>query len=151
MKFLLENNLSRIAKWLRFLGHEVRVLKGEVSFHELRGYEGYIFVTTSRRWFKVLQRGGFRTFIVPRDDWKLQLCLIIKHFGLEPALRLDLCAYCGHPLKNVRKEDFKNRIPPSAYESAYDFTHCPECDALFWKGTHFEGMKRTLREVLELC
>ncbi len=151
MKFILENNLSRIAKWLRFLGHEVRVLKGEVKLGKLAKFEGFVFITTSRRWFDTLEDRGFQVFLVPREDWKLQLCMVIKHFDLEPALRLDLCAYCGHSLERVRKEDFKDRIPPTAYESAYDFTYCHECDALFWKGTHFEGMKRTLRDVLELC
>lgn len=151
MKFLLENNLSKLAKWLRFLGHDVRVLEGEINLRELVRNQGRIFITTSRRWEETLKKLGTEYLVVPRHDWELQLCMVIKHFGLSPRLLLDRCAYCGAKLVPVEKEEVKERVPPRAYDTAYDFTLCPECGALFWKGTHYEGMLRKLEEVLKRC
>jgi len=151
MKFLLENNLSRLGKWLRFLGYDVRVFEGEVNVREVFGQRDRVFLTTSKRLYDLLSQRGLRVFLVPREDWRIQLCMVIKRFGLSSEPRLDLCALCGMPLERVRKEEFSDRIPPSAYDSAYDFTYCRRCDYLFWKGTHYEGMLRTLKEVLELC
>ncbi len=151
MKFLLEKNLSRLAKWLRFLGHDVKVLEGGISREALARNQDRVFLTTSSRWERTLKKAGMSYLVVPRHDWELQLCAVLRHFGLEAKLRLDRCAYCSEKLIPVRKEEVRERIPPRAYESAYDFTLCPRCGALFWKGTHFEGMKRVLGRVLERC
>jgi len=92
MKFLLESNLAKLAKWLRFLGHDVKVLRGEINKKELAQNQDRVFITTSKRW-----------------------------------------------------------VPPKAYDTAYDFTLCPKCNALFWKGTHYEGMVRMLEKALKRC
>ncbi|MDQ7081702.1 MAG: Mut7-C RNAse domain-containing protein [Aquificota bacterium] len=124
MKFLLENNLSKLAKWLRFLGYEVKVLEGPVNLRDLIANRERVFITTSRRWERTLRNLGMRFLVVPRQDWELQICTVLKELGIEPVLKLNRCAYCGGDLKPVNKEDFKERIPPKAYEAAYDFTYC---------------------------
>jgi len=95
MKFLLENNLSKLAKWLRFLGHDVKVLEGEINLGELSKNQDRAFITTSKRWETTLKRMGINYLVVPRHDWELQLCAVIKHFNLSPELCLSRCAYCG--------------------------------------------------------
>ncbi|WP_457600548.1 Mut7-C RNAse domain-containing protein [Hydrogenivirga sp.] len=151
MKFLLESNLSRLAKWLRFLGHDVKVLGGEINRRELARNQDRVFITTSKRWEDTLRKVGMRYLLVPRHDWELQLCMVLKHFGLKPELQLNRCAYCGTELTPVEKESVRDRVPPKAYGTAYDFTLCPKCGALFWKGTHYEGMVRMLESALKRC
>jgi len=151
MKFLLENNLSRLAKWLRFLGHDVKVLEGKISRIALVEHQDRIFLTTSKRWEDTLRKANIKYLVVPRHDWELQLCMVVKCLGLQRKLRLDRCAYCSAELVRVDKEQFRERIPPKAYETAYDFTLCPRCGMLYWKGTHYEGMKRMLERALNRC
>ena len=151
MKFLLESNLAKLAKWLRFLGHDVKVLEGEINKEELAQNQDRVFITTSKRWEDTLKRVDMRYLIVPRHDWELQLCMVVKHFNLSPELTLNRCAYCGGKLIPVKKEEVKDRVPPKAYDTAYDFTLCPRCRALFWKGTHYEGMVRMLEKALNRC
>ena len=151
MKFLLESNLSKLAKWLRFLGHDVKVIEGPIRKEEIAKNQDRVFITTSTRWEETLKKAGIRYLVVPRHDWELQLCMVVKHFGLKPELVLDRCAYCGAELIPVRKEGVRERVPPKAYDTAYDFTLCPKCGALFWKGTHYEGMVRMLERALNRC
>ncbi len=151
MKFLLESNLAKLAKWLRFLGHDVKILEGEVSLSKLAKNQDRVFITTSKRWERTLKKIGIEYLIVPRHDWELQLCMVVRHFRLEPELRLDRCAYCGTPLVPINKEDVKERVPPKAYDTAYDFTLCPRCGGLFWKGTHYERMVDMLESALKRC
>ncbi len=151
MKFLLESNLSKLAKWLRFLGHDVKLLEGEINLRELARNQDRVFITTSKRWEDSLKKAKIDYLIVPRHDWELQLCMVVKHFHIEPKLRLDRCAHCGTPLKAVPKEEVKDRVPEKAYETAYDFTLCPKCGSVFWKGTHYEGMVRMLEKALKRC
>lgn len=151
MKFLLENNLSKLAKWLRFLGYDVKVLNTAVSVSVLAGNQDRIFITTSTRWENTLRKMGLRYLVVPRHDWELQLCMVVKKFGLDRELKLNLCPRCGGKLLKVSKEKFKGKIPPKVYASAYDFTYCPECDTLLWKGLHYERMKKMFRRAMGRC
>lgn len=151
MKFLLENNLAKLAKWLRFLGFEVSVLQGPINLGDLIRNRDRVFITTSRRWERTLRNLGMRFLVVPRENWEDQICAVLKELRIDPVLRLNRCAYCGGELKPIRKEDFRDRIPPKAYETAYDFTYCERCDALFWKGLHYENMVRMLERVLRRC
>jgi uncharacterized protein with PIN domain len=151
LRFLLENNLSKLGKWLRLLGHDVKVLEGCVNIKELARNQDRVFITTSNRWEKSLLRAGIRYLIVPRHDWELQLCMVLKHFRLSPELKLNLCPVCGGDLRRVDKDFLPERIPPKAYETAYDFTYCKNCDLLLWKGLHYERMKSMLTKALRRC
>ncbi len=151
MKFLLESNLSKLAKWLRFFGYDVKVLEGSINMGELLKNKDRIFITTSTRWERTLKNLGIEYLVVPRHSWEEQLCAVIKHFKIKPELKLDLCAVCGSKLKFVDKEEIKDKLPPKVYSSAYDFAICPECGYVFWKGLHYERMKRMLKEALKKC
>ncbi len=133
------------------MGHDTKLLSGAISLKSLAENQDRVFITTSKRWEKTLKNMGIEYLVVPRHDWRAQLCAVIKHFELEVELKLNLCAYCGQKLVSVDKESFKSRIPPRAYEEAYDFTFCPQCGALFWKGTHYQRMFRTLERILQIC
>ncbi len=149
MKFLVENNLSKLGKWLRFLGYDVEVLEGPINYKDLLRARDRVFITTSRRWEKTLKNLGIDYLVVPRHDWELQLSMVVKKFGLNGELKLNLCPYCGTELTPIRKEDFKDRIPTKAYETATDFTLCPSCGHIFWKGKHYERMVETIRKILK--
>ncbi len=148
MKFLLEGNLYRLAKWLRFMGHDVKLLKKAISIGELMENGDRVFLTTSRRWEKTLKNLGIKYVVVPRHDWEAQLYVVIKALSLNPELKLNLCAYCGSELKPVSREMVRDKVPQKVYLSAYDFTTCPACGAVFWKGTHYERMVPMLKRVL---
>ncbi len=145
--FYLEDNLEKLARWLRFLGYPAYTIKGKIQLNKIP--PNSIFVTTSRRWFEQLKKWGVDVFLVPRHDPELQLYLLIKELRLKPELKLDLCAFCSSKLKSVSKEEVKDKIPPKVYEEAYDFTLCPNCGAIFWKGSHYERMKKKLMEILK--
>ncbi|GAB6066302.1 Mut7-C RNAse domain-containing protein [Aquifex pyrophilus] len=149
MKFYLEENLEKLARWLRFLGYPAYTIKGEINLSKIKP-DG-VFITTSRRWYERLKKLGINAFLVPRHDFELQLCSVVKHFKLRHELSLNLCAYCSSPLVSVSREEVREKIPKRVYEEGEDFTLCPGCGAVFWKGSHYERMKRKLEEILKKC
>ncbi|AAC07154.1 Mut7-C RNAse domain-containing protein [Aquifex aeolicus] len=148
-KFYLEENLEKLARWLRFLGYPAHVIKGKVDLNKIKP-DG-VFITTSRRWYERLNKLGIRAVLVPRHDFEVQLCTVIKTLNLKPELKLNLCAYCSTPLLFVSREEVKESVPERVYKEATDFTLCPKCGAVFWKGSHFERMEKKLREILKKC
>ncbi|WP_461832104.1 Mut7-C RNAse domain-containing protein [Aquifex sp.] len=149
MKFYLEENLEKLARWLRFLGYPAYTIKGEVNPSKIKP-DG-VFITTSRKWYEKLKKRGLNVFLVPRHDFEIQLCSVVKYFNLRKGLSLNLCAYCSSPLMNLGREEVKGKVPEGVYEEGEDFTLCPKCGAIFWKGSHYRKMKKKLEEILKKC
>jgi len=110
LKFLLEADLDKLAKWMRFLGQDVLVLKEAINKRSIVEHIDRIFITTSRKWEKHLRDWRVNYLILPRDDWKVQLCLILKHFQIKPKLLLNRCPHCNAELELISKEDVKSAI-----------------------------------------
>lgn len=150
-RFLLEADLHRLAHWLRLLGQDALLLETAISKSEVLRYPDRVFITTSRKLEKHLKSWGIEYLIIPKDDWKIQICLLIKYFQIEPVLKLNRCYHCNGELLAVNREEVKDRIPPMVYLYGRDFTLCPQCGKVYWKGSHHPKLKRALRSILASC
>ena len=151
MKFLLEQNLYKTARWLRFSGCDVRVIEGAVRKPDIVSHRSSIFITTSDRWKATLDSLGMTYLVVPRENWEMQLCLIIKHFNIPTVLRFDRCSRCGSALERVSPEEVKNRVPDKTFEYIREYYRCNACDKFYWAGTHHERIEKRLQEILGMC
>ena len=62
---------------------------------------------------------------------------VIETFDLDPyEFAFSRCVVCNVPLEQVEKESVADRVPPRAYAHYDVYRHCPECDRVFWRGTH---------------
>jgi len=150
-RFLLEADLHKIAYWLRLLGQDALLLEGAINKKDLLKHPGRVFITTSRKMEEHLKAWGVEYFLLPKDDWKVQLCLILKFFDIKGELKLNRCYYCNSPLMPVSKEEIKDKIPPMVYKYGRDFTLCQSFGKIYWKGSHHSRLKRILKEVLSSC
>ncbi len=57
------------------------------------------------------------------------------------------CPVCNIETEEVRKETIKEDVPPYIFEIHNDFKRCPECGRVFWKGTHYERIKKVINEI----
>jgi uncharacterized protein with PIN domain len=55
---------------------------------------------------------------------------------------------CGGALAPKPKEEIRTRIPPRTALWKDEYFVCVECDRLFWHGTHWERIERTLRRAV---
>ncbi|MCS7171201.1 MAG: Mut7-C RNAse domain-containing protein [Aquificaceae bacterium] len=149
--FLLEADLHRLAQWLRLLGQDVLLLKGPINKAEVIKHYDRVFITTSKKLEGHFKAWGISYLLLPKDEWKVQLCLIVKHFSIEPALKLNRCYHCNSELNPVDREEVKDRIPPAVYIFGQDFTLCPNCGKVYWKGSHHDALRQTLKEILACC
>jgi uncharacterized protein len=74
-----------------------------------------------------------------------QLALVFREFGL--GVRNSRCTACGGELREVRKEELRDRIPPRTYRWLDTFFVCSRCDKLFWRGTHWQKIMARLAEL----
>jgi len=82
-------------------------------------------------------------FIIKSQDWREQLEEVKKAFPLDinPFTR---CSICNTKLVEVSKPAVRGKVPYHVYEAHDEFAYCPGCGRYYWKGTHYENIKKML-------
>jgi uncharacterized protein with PIN domain len=150
-RFLCDPSLAGLARWLRAAGYEA-VLAPEVSGHRLPDealHRGLVLLTTEAEALdrRVVADGSLVVVWLPSAvDMPGQLRMAALDLGL--VLREPRCMACGGTLVPTPKEAVRPRIPPRTALWKDEYFVCAGCHRLFWKGTHWERIERTLRRAV---
>ena len=145
--FYLESSLRGLAKWLRFLGYKAEIAQQRIDLMTILENREKFFLITSEETARVLEKAGAEFLLLPRDNLKAQIKLLLNKLNLDPELKLDICTICGVELISVNKEDSKEKIPPKAYELYNEFNLCPSCGRVYWEGDHVQRIKEKWKEL----
>jgi uncharacterized protein with PIN domain len=149
VRFVLDTHLGRLAGHLRMLGFDT-VYHNDCSDDELAriSSEGKrILLTKDRGLLKrnMVTHGYYVRGTHPRE----KLIEVLQRFDLfgqvQPFTR---CIRCNGPLEDVPKEAIFDLLPPKVKAGYDDFRRCQSCGQVYWKGTHYERMRRFLERVL---
>jgi hypothetical protein len=150
-RFLCDPSLAGLARWLRAAGYEALVVPG-VPGHRLPDEalrRGLVLLTTEAEVLdrRIVVDGSLAVVWVPSAlTMAEQLHLVAAELGLTR--RPARCMACGGALVPRPKEDVRSRIPPRTARWKDEYFVCAGCDRLFWCGTHWERIERTLRQAV---
>jgi uncharacterized protein with PIN domain len=150
-RFLCDPSLVGLARWLRAAGYEARPAPG-VPGHRLPDEalrRGLVLLTSEAEVLdrRIVADGSLVVVWVPSAlTMGEQLHLAAVELGLT--LREPRCMACGGGLVPTAKEAVRPRIPPRTALWQDEYFVCAECDRLFWRGTHWERIERTLRHAV---
>ena len=150
-RFLCDPSLGGLARWLRAAGYEAR-LAPDVPGHRLPDEalrRGLVLLTSEAEALdrRIVADGSLVVVWVPSAlTMGEQLHLAAVEIGLT--LREPRCMACGGGLVPTAKEAVRPRIPPRTALWQDEYFVCAECDRLFWRGTHWERIERTLRHAV---
>jgi len=152
-RFLAEWHLQRVARWLTLFGYPTEVVPKLEKGHIYRcASQRCGILTTSRRWETTLKRLKVEYLLLPNtEDWITQLCMVLRHFSLNPSLELSFCPHCLGRLKAVSPEEVRGKIPENSLKCGKNFTLCSECGRVYWEGGHKRLMDKTLARIKEKC
>jgi uncharacterized protein with PIN domain len=148
-RFVLDVHLGKLARLLRMLGFDARY-ENDSSDEELvltARNEKRIILTRDRGLLKrrTVTHGYLLRSLVPRE----QLAEVLRRFDLGGRIHMfSLCIVCNVPILRVDKASVVALLPPVVAASYADFSRCPRCRRVFWRGTHWESMKKLAAEVL---
>ena len=148
--FAAEKTLGRLTKWLRLLGFDTRYeseLSGERFIETLENDR--ILLTRTQRIRK--QFASRKLIFVESDRLEQQLNQIFRELGLKAAQTrpFSRCLQCNVPIVAVEKTSLRSRVPDYIFETHDHFQKCPECDRIYWPGSHTRRSLGKIRQLLE--
>jgi uncharacterized protein with PIN domain len=93
---------------------------------------------------RVITSGKIKALLVAGDDPEAQLRQVIEAFGLEDERAFTRCMECNGLLAPVEKESVKDLVPPYVFRTQTEFVRCAVCGRVYWRGTHWQAMLKTL-------
>ncbi len=132
-RFLCDQNLGKLARWLRILGFDADYMaRWDEKMLRQAMAEDRILLTR-----KVVAQAMTGVVYIQHDHVREQLQGLFKALGLteigEPFTR---CGVCNTRLMDISKDLIKGLIPDYVHDTHERFARCPCCKRIYWKGTH---------------
>lgn len=153
MRFLADEMLGKMARWLRALGVDV-VYQTQFDDDKILAQakrEGRLVFTRDHRLLKRLQSRRIPSVFVLHDRYEEQIREFFTHFPKFRSLNglLSRCMECNELLETLSKEKVKDKVWPYVYETQENFSYCRRCDRIYWKATHVEKIIDRLKAIVE--
>jgi uncharacterized protein with PIN domain len=147
--FVVDCMLGKLAKWLRILGFDVLYFSKaeDAELARLAAREGRILLTRDA---KLAGRArAVRSLLILSENWEDQVGQVLDVFSLRgEAAPRTRCVVCNFALTPLAKDRARNLVSPFVLERGHEFSLCPRCGRVFWKGTHADDMDARVARLL---
>lgn len=146
--FILDVHLGKLARMLRMLGfdteyrndyHDTEIIRRSLA-------ENRIIITRDRRLLhsKAITHG----YCIRSENPKEQVREVLNRFDLYTQTKpFHRCMICNAIVENVEKSKILDRLEPKTILYYDEFYICPECERIYWKGSHYAKLKELFKEV----
>lgn len=146
-RWLVDEMLGRLARYLRFLGYDTEYVRGATDAEVCRraGAEGRRLVTRDRS----LAARTPESILLTRTDVAGQMEQLVDAFPLlRRAVRFDRCSVCNGRLvasSSIPSVDGAASGVPAEVRSGAERSYaCEECGHLYWEGSHTRSVRSRL-------
>jgi uncharacterized protein with PIN domain len=153
VKFIVDSNVGRLARWLRIAGFDTLFIKDiddnklvRIALDEYR-----VLLTRDRQIMKrrLVSGGRIKTVLIEPDDVREQLRQVLMTLNLAGEVRpFSLCIECNEPLEFKKKEEIEELVPPHVFQTQTQYMQCTRCRRIYWRGTHWERMCSELEQIV---
>ena len=149
-KFILDVHLGKLARYMRMLGFDT-AYKNIFCDEEIVRQSLNEKRTILTRDLGILKRSEVtHGYFVRNTNPTAQAKEIINRFQLQKRISIfSRCLVCNEILLPVDKESIWDRIPEKVKVNCSSFYRCSQCNRIYWKGTHFDKMSKTIDTILE--
>lgn len=149
-KFVLDNHLGQLAKYLRMLGFD-SIYKNDIDDDEISiiaSRDDRILLT--RDVHLLMRKAVHHGYWVRSQSPHIQLEEVSSRYCLEKYKNpFKRCLKCNAELVIVEKKDIVDRLEPLTKKYYEDFKICPVCEKIYWKGSHYESMKSIINGLFQ--
>jgi hypothetical protein len=149
---MVDENVGKLARWLRMMGYDSVFFTGEDDSQMVRQAltEGRILLTRDtgimRR--RAVTSGRLKAVLFNTEVPEEQMRRLIKELDLKAQSRpFTICLECNIPLIPVSPTEVRDRVPPYVSKTQTQYMECPNCRRVYWKGTHWLAMLHRLEKL----
>jgi uncharacterized protein with PIN domain len=147
VKFICDDNLGKLAKYLRILGFDTHFEEPIDDAELLR------IAASQQRWLLTRDHHlanrshPYGVTILEDDDSSRQLSVVIQSLSLriDPELLFHRCSLCNAPCRIVDKSQIGDEVFPFILKTQEIISQCPSCKRYYWKGSHYKKLIRKLK------
>ena len=145
-RFVLDVHLGRLARLLRLAGFDTLYAnnRDDAELARTSRRDGRILLTRDRG---LLMRAEVsHGYCVRSPSPPEQLREVLARFELAGNMKpFSLCLVCNQRLERLPRRRARARVPEKVARSYRRFRTCPRCGRVYWRGSHWESMRRLLR------
>ena len=148
-KFVVDHNVGKLARWLRLMGYDASFFDGsdDSELVAMAKAEGRVILSRDTHIMKrrLITSGQIRALLIDSDRPQKQIHQVVDTLGLDSRFRpFTICLECNQPLVERAKDEVKELAPPYVFKTQSQFMQCPNCQRLYWRGTHWQAMTKKL-------
>ncbi len=151
LKFLCDEQLGKLARWMRILGLDV-YFKNKFPDDELIEFakkQSRIVLTRDHNLIEKLFHAQIPYILIEENYPADQLRFVVERFKEQIKIRVfSRCVDCNVLLEEIAKEKVRGLVPPFVFQTQNHFRRCPSCGKIFWSATHKKQVDIQLRDVL---
>ncbi len=154
MKFIVDSNVGKLAKWLRMMGYDTIFFDGSDDAYMVNTAlaEDRVILTRDTQIAKrrLVTSGQLKVVLIISDDPEQQMRQVIDTLNLDCQFRpFTICLECNQLLEERNREQVKDLVPPYVFQTQSQYVECPACHRIYWRGTHWQAMTKKLGRFIE--
>ena len=152
LKFIVDNNVGKLAKWLRIMGYDTLFFNGsdDSNMIAIALAEDRVILTRDTQIMKrrVITSGRLKAILVLSDEPERQMRQVIDTLNLDWQFKpFTICLECNQPLVERSKQQVNNLVPSYVFKTQNQYMECTVCHRIYWRGTHWQAMSRELERM----
>ena len=150
-KFIVDQNVGKLTKWLRILGYDTIFFRGSSDSRMIAVAlaENRVILTRDTHIMRrrVVTKGLLKAILIQSEYPEEQIQQVIETLNLDCQSRLfTLCLECNQPLLERSKEQVRDLVPPYVFKTQSQYRQCPSCQRIYWRGTHWQAMAKKVEQ-----
>lgn len=150
MKFLCDQMLGTLAKWLRIYGYDTFYANSEMDdskLLEISKNENRVLITRDKNLIQIAQKEKIKTIEIRTTDLDEQIKIVISNFKIDKTKILSRCILCNVEVEEIKKIDVKGKVPERIYNFNKKFWICIKCNKIYWQGSHYKKMFEKINKI----
>ena len=147
-RFVLDVHLGKLAGYLRMLGFDTLYRNDyeDPTLARISVEEDRILLTCDRQ--LLMRKHIIHGYFVRSRDPQQQLLEILTRFDLVNKLHpFTRCMNCNGKIQAVGKEVIRSKLLEQTKKYYDEFYLCESCDKIYWKGSHYQKMQKTIEKL----
>ena len=133
------------------MGYDTRFFNGnsDSQLIAIAQAEGRVILSRDTQIMKrrVITSGKLKAVLIQRDEPELQMQQVIDALDLDCRFKpFTICLECNQVLVERNKDKVKDLVPPYVFQTQNQYMECPACHRIYWRGTHWQAMTKTLKK-----